>query len=111
MRGVAIQLVDNPQDGDIADLKIKKVLDSEGKIASGLVIGDTTQQNMAIILTSNPGEIKQYPTMGVGLIDATHGTDLLSYRHNIRSQFKRDKLKISELELYDPKKVSIKANY
>lgn len=111
MKDLAIQLKDTSTSGSVTDLKIVPVHDSDGKILSGLVVGDTLQQNMALILMAQPGEIKQYPTMGVGFADALLGSDLLSYRHKIRQQFGKDGLKVTQLELYNLNNITIKAKY
>lgn len=50
------------------DLLIDVVKDASGMITQGLVIGETDSQNVDIIVNANKGEIKEYPTLGVGLI-------------------------------------------
>jgi hypothetical protein len=107
----AIQLIDNNDNGTIGDLKVSPVLDGDGKILSGLVVGPTLEQNMAMILMSSAGENKQYPTLGVGMSEAILDEDLLEMRHKIDREFAKDGLKVTELELYDLKNIKIKANY
>lgn len=111
MKGTAIQLIDNPDYGNIGDLKVLPVRDGNNLIISGLCVDSTLEQNKALILMANAGEIKQYPTLGVGLSDAILGEDLLEYRHKIRKEFAKDGLKVTELELYNNKNISIKAKY
>lgn len=111
MKDNAIQMVDNIEDGHIGDFKIVPIRGTDGKIISGLTIGKTLEQNKAVILMVNPGEVKQYPTLGVGLNDATLSDDLLDLRHKIRQEFSKDGLKIVELDLYKNKNIVIKAKY
>lgn len=112
MKDFAIQLVDHNDNGNIMDIKVDPVYDTEGKILSGLVIGNTLMQNKALILMSNSGEIKSSPTIGVGLGDATLGQgDLLQFRHKIRKDFASDGLKIITLDLYNVNNINIEAIY
>lgn len=108
MKDFAIQLNDS---GDIGDVKIEVVRDQNNMITQGIVIGNTLQQNKAMILIGYPGCFKQYPTLGVGLADALLGDDLLAYRHLIRREFAKDGLKITQLDLYENKEIVIEANY
>lgn len=111
-KGIAIQLNDASDEGELFDLKVQVVYDDEGKILSGLSIGQTTEQNEAIILVMQPGENKEFPTLGVGLADCLlDNSDLLAFRHSIRKNFAMDGLNITRLELYDVNKIDIKATY
>jgi hypothetical protein len=113
MKGYAIQIIDNTDQGNLMDIKVVPKYDTEGKIVSGLVIGDTLQQNKALILMSNPGEHKNAPTQGVGLADAglSEGSNLIGFRHKIRSNFTQDGLVTKKLELYNLNNVEIEAEY
>lgn len=111
MKGKGIQLVDNTNSGQVFDLKIDVKKDAEGKIISGEVIGNTVEQNKALILILQPGELKERPYVGVGFKNILLGGDLLEYRHKIRTNFNYDSLKLSELKLYNVNNISIKANY
>lgn len=111
MKDKGIQLVDNGDDGQVLDLKIKPVRDEFGKIVSGLVIGSTLQQNKASILIAKQGEFKHRPDIGVGIGDLTLSSDFLEYRHKVREHFKKDGLKITALDLYPNMPVKIEAAY
>lgn len=113
MKDFSIQLVDHNDLGNLMDIKVDPILDGEGKILQGLVLGNTQKQNEALILTVNPGEIKNYPTIGVGLGDATldETGDLLSFRHDIRRNYAADGLAITKLDLYNLRDIKIEANY
>lgn len=111
MKSIGIQLTDNNDTGDVLDLKINVVRDSAGKIVSGLVIGDTLEQNKAIILIAHEGELKGNPDVGVGLGDIALSSDYLEYRHKIREHFAKDGLVVETLDLYENKPIKIVANY
>lgn len=111
MKSIGIQLNDNNDSGDILDLKINVVRDSAGKIVSGLVIGDTLEQNKAIILIAHEGQLKGNPDLGVGIGDIALSSDYLEYRHKIREHFAKDGLVVETLDLYENKPIKIIANY
>lgn len=106
-----LQLNDNTTTGEILDLKIEVVKDAEGKIKSGLIVGNTLQQNQALILITQPGENKFNPDLGVGIADMLLDHDYLNYRHRIREHYAKDGLKVSHLDLYENKPLRIDANY
>jgi hypothetical protein len=111
MKDLGIQIIDSEDDGTLMDLKIEVVKDTTGLITSGLVIGNTLNQNKALILLTHPNDLKDNPTMGVGIEDLVLSSDLLEYRHKIREQFAKDGLKITKLDLYDLYNVNIEATY
>jgi len=113
MKDFGIQLVDSNDQGNYLDIKVDPIVDGNGLIVSGLVLGNTQKQNELLILACNPGEIKHHPTMGVGLADATleDSPDLLSFRHDIRRNYKAEGLKITKLDLYDIRNVNIESSY
>jgi hypothetical protein len=111
MKSIGIQLTDNNDSGDVLDLKINVVRDSAGKIVSGLVIGNTLEQNKAIILIAHEGQLKGNPDVGVGIGDIALSSDYLEYRHKIREHFAKDGLLIETLDLYENKPIKILANY
>lgn len=111
MKSIGIQLNDNNDSGDVLDLKINVVRDSAGKIVSGLVIGDTLEQNKAIILIAHEGQLKGNPDLGVGIGDIALSSEYLEYRHKIREHFAKDGLSVETLDLYENKPIKIIANY
>lgn len=111
MKDYAIQFIDNSDEGTVLDLKIQPVRDVFGLIVSGVVIGKTLQQNKAFILLAQPNDFKANPTLGVGIEDLLLSSDLLEYRHKIRSHFAQDGLIISNLDLYSLDKITIDADY
>ncbi|MCK8143214.1 hypothetical protein MW871_15090 [Flavobacterium sp. I-SCBP12n] len=111
MKAIGIQYNDNNDNGEILDLKVSVVRDASGQIASGLVIGNTLEQNKASILIAHQGEFKFNPDLGVGLGDIALSSDYLEYRHKIREHFAKDGLVVETLDLFENKPLKIVANY
>jgi len=84
---------------EAGDLQITVKRDSEGKIVSGLVIGDSSLQNQYVILAAQKGEFKEYPTLGVGISDMLGDDDVLEWKKRIREEFAKDELGINSIDL------------
>jgi len=95
---------------DSFDLDIKVIRDAGGKIARGFQIGDVTKQNTAVILLMNPGELKERPTVGVGINNMILDKDYLLYKHKIRQQLTADGMQVNYLEISN-QNIEINANY
>lgn len=80
---LGIQLIDN-------DIDINVVKDSNGRIVSGLVLGDTLPQNQALILQLHKGELKDDISVGVGIADMLLDNDVPAWRSEIREQMEMD---------------------
>jgi len=113
MKDFGIQLVDINDQGNYMDIKVDPIVAGNGKIEQGLVLGNTQKQNELLILACNPGEIRNSPTIGVGLADATldESGDLLAYRHEIRRNYRLDGLNITKLDLYSMNDIKIESSY
>ena len=109
MKDRGIQLTDGSSQ-DI-DLKIEVVRVSDGKITNGLVLGNTMNQNQAMILIANPGDFKFNPTMGVAIDELILDNDYLRFRHRVREHFAKDGLKVKSVQLSDGKPLLIDASY
>lgn len=109
MKDKAIQLTDG--NSETIDLKIDVIRDENGLIIQGLVIGDTMNQNQAIIIISNPGEFKFNPTIGVAIGDLLLDDDYLRFRHRIREHLTKDGMKVKSVELSKDKPIKIEASY
>lgn len=92
------------------DLDIRVVRDADGKIIQGLHLGNTINQNVGVILNAHPGELKEYPLIGVGISDILLGHDNLEYKHKIRQNLAADGLKVRLLE-FESNKIKIEASY
>ena len=72
------------------DLLIRKKVDSRGLIVSGMAIGDTTDQEAAIVLQIEQGELKEDPLLGCGLTTFIRGKlSNVQIDQRIRSHFTR----------------------
>lgn len=94
MKGVGILL--NPATNDL-DIKVRK--DAYGNIVQGLRIGGVTPQNISIILYAQPGELKEVPTVGVGISNALLDKDYLLYKHKIRQQLGAEGMRVNYLDI------------
>lgn len=75
-----------------------------------LVVGDTLQQNEYLLLTSQKGDIKEYPTLGVGIADMAGDDELEAWKKNIREEFAKDGLKVKKIEITS-QKMELDADY
>lgn len=111
MKGKGIQLVDNNDAGTLMDVKVDVVRNASGKIIKGEVIGDTLQQNKALILITHKGEVKWRPDIGVGIGDLVLSDDYLEYRHIIRRELQKDGMNVTKVDLYENTPLKVDANY
>lgn len=51
---------------DSGDIKLQVVRDASGLIIRGLAIGESDSDHISLIISSNKGEFKEYPVLGVG---------------------------------------------
>lgn len=72
------------------DIDVKVLRDSSGKIVSGMVVGDILAQNQALILQLHKGELKEDPSVGVGISDMLLDSDLQNWSREIREQMELD---------------------
>lgn len=78
-------------------IEIKK--DSLGLIQRGLTLGDTLNQNQAIILAMHQGELKERPMMGVGISDMLLDNDPIYWRTMIKEQLEMDGEKVGSVKI------------
>lgn len=71
----------------------------DGKIASGLVVGDTLRQNQALILLLHKGELKEWPAIGGGISDMLLDNDPIYWRTIIREQLEMDGQKVNSVKI------------
>lgn len=84
--------------------------DANGKIVGGLVVGDILYQNQAIILSMQPGELKEFPEVGVGISDMLLDNNPLYWRGRIREQLEIDGQTVESIKI-TTKGIEIKARY
>lgn len=78
-------------------IDIKK--DSLGLIQRGLTLGDTLNQNQAIILAMHQGELKERPMMGVGISDMLLDNDPIYWRTSIKEQLEMDGQRVGSVKI------------
>lgn len=81
------------------DLIVKVTRDDLGMITGGLVLGDVTRQNQKNIIFIHPAEIKEAPTVGVGIDSMLMSEETLLYKHKIREQLEADGQRVSYLDI------------
>lgn len=106
-----IQLESNSNIATGADLKIHVKRDDSNQIEQGLMIGNTINQNQALMLIASPSDFKSSPTLGVSLMDLMLDEDYLAFRHRIREHFLKDGLKVRRIQLENGKPLIIEASY
>ena len=92
------------------DIAIKVKRDRFGRIESGLIVGDILHQNQAIILTMRKGDLKENPSIGVGLPDMVLEHNLMAVRNEIRQQLEMDGQRVNSVNVTSAA-VQIDANY
>lgn len=92
------------------DIKIDVKKGMDGKIISGLEIGDIMRQNQALIMVMHKGELKENPSVGVGISDIINDHQLDKWRAEIREQLEMDGQKVDSVKL-DNYGLTIEAEY
>lgn len=92
------------------DIAVKVKRDRFGRIESGLIVGDILHQNQAIILTMRKGDLKENPSIGVGLPDMALEHNLMAVRNEIRQQLEMDGQRVNSINVTSAA-VQIDANY
>ena len=77
-------------DGTAFDLDLRT-----GKIA----LAEVTPQNQAMLLTARPGEYKEWPALGVGLLDILQDHDVSYWRRRIVEQIESDGQRIKKINI------------
>lgn len=93
------------------DLYIQSKRDADGKIISGLTLGNSVYQQQTLILAANKGDYKLTPRVGVGLnnylLDDASNDDMFQ---EIRSQFTADGMRVYTTSIENGK-LEVNANY
>ncbi|MEN9977228.1 MAG: hypothetical protein RIR36_1388 [Bacteroidota bacterium] len=111
MKTKGIQLADNTNTLNGADLRIQVTRGASGLIERGIMVGDTMNQNQALLLIANSGEFKSNPTIGVAIDELLLDNDFLRFRHRIREHFAKDGLTVRNVQLENGKPLLIDASY
>ena len=65
--------------------------------ARTLVIGNATLQNQFIILNANKGEFKEWPLLGVGMMDMVNDDDITGWKREIILQLEADGMRVNNI--------------
>lgn len=96
---------------DDFDLQLERVLDGDGKIMSGMRLGNVLYQNQALILLCHPGEVKEAPILGCGIEDFTLDNNVLAWRRKIRMALELDGQQVREVRITADNQIKIDAGY
>ena len=81
------------------------LLDDDYKIKVGgienkhIKLGDTEAQNQAVILIVNPGEIKAFPDLGVGVDSIVNDEDTSIWQYETRRQLEKDGITVKRVDI------------
>jgi hypothetical protein len=92
------------------DLAVKVRRDAGGRIVSGLVVGEVTYQNQALLLMAHKGELKEKPLVGAGIGDVVNDHDFSLWKREIIEQIEGDGQRIERLKL-DENGLELEARY
>lgn len=94
------------------DISISTQRNRLGLIEQGLIVGDTTVQNQAIILQSGPGQLKEYPTLGCDISSLVNDDNIIGWKREITLQLEADGMTVNEVTIdIHNNKISIDAEY
>jgi hypothetical protein len=110
-KAIGILLNDSIDAANGVDIKIQLKRGDSNQIEQGLLIGNTMNQNQALMLIASTGDFKANPTLGVSINDLMLDQDYLGCRHRIREHFLKDDLKVRSIQLESGKPLIIDANY
>ena len=85
------------------DLDIKVQRDRSGRIISGMQVGDILHQNQALLLSVRKGELKENPSVGVGVADYLLSEDLNALQNEIRQQLEMDGQTVTSVTVAEDK--------
>ncbi len=92
------------------DLAVDVRLDADGRIDSGLVLGDILAQNQALILSFHKGDLKSDVSVGAGIDRMLLDSDRLTWEREIQEQLEMDGQKVQSV-VVTGKDIQIKASY
>lgn len=84
--------------------------DVNGLIIQGVTIGDVTEQNQALILELESGELRENPAVGCGIDGLANDNDIDEWTRKITKQMEADGQRISELKITEST-FKMEANY
>lgn len=76
-----------------------------------IVIGVSDRQHQASILLMQPGECRQFGTLGVGIVDSLNDDNLNEFPARIQKNMEADGMKVKKVALYENGTLDLKAGY
>ena len=85
-------------DPETGDLQIDPRRNDQNVYVQGLQVGEVTIQNQAAILQAMKGELKEYPTLGVGITNIANDHETTGWAREITAQLKADGMRVNDVE-------------
>jgi hypothetical protein len=82
-----------------------------GFYSGDLASGESTRQHQQLLLLSNKGDWREYPTVGVGLAGYLKDDDFHTVLSDIKSEFQTDGMRIKTIALDESGNLNIDATY
>ena len=93
------------------DLILTDDYDMQVSPAGDFVLGDATEQHKRLLLILHAGQIKQYPTAGVGVDRFLMSENFVQLERIIRQQFEQDGMNVNDIDVDGFPKIEIDATY
>lgn len=74
-------------------------------------VGDTTHQNQGLIMLANKGEFRQFPFLGVGLMQYLHDERVTELKSELTEQLTLDGMTVNSVKVDRRGRVEIDASY
>ena len=99
-------------DPETGDLQIDPRRNDQNVYVQGLQVGEVTIQNQAAILQAMKGELKEYPTLGVGITNIANDHETTGWAREITAQLKADGMRENDVEVdITNNKLTVDADY
>ena len=99
-------------DPETGDLQIDPRRNDQNVYVQGLQVGEVTIQNQAAILQAMKGELKEYPTLGVGITNIANDHETTGWAREITAQLKADGMRVNDVEVdITNNKLTVDADY
>ncbi len=86
--------------------------DNDIAIVNGdFVVGDSDNQHQKLILSTNKGDWKEFPVLGVGIEDILSDDEYISVLIETKKQLQYDGMKVKNVKFESDGKITIEGNY
>jgi len=95
---------------EVFDVKLNDSYDLQ--ISNGdFAVGESTAQHERLLIESNKGEWRQYPTCGVGIMRYIHDESPGDLITAIKTELRNDGMNVAGISVSDDGKIEIDASY